>query len=526
MSTVRRRALMFVLLAMGLAWGRPAAAQTDEEFFQTFPLNFSNPGARAQAMGGAFIAVADDASSAVTNPAGLTNLTRQQAYFEYKGLSAPVAKLNSFDSLITGVGPVQAPFKSLPGFVNFARPINDKMTVAVSYHQFLAYQNQFTLDARRIIALSAPVFPEVNANVSFRGDSVSGAIGYTVAPKLKVGGAVSWNRLDASVDAVRNNRPVQSGGSFFNSFTPTDPWCGTSATATGGVTVNPCSATQLAANIPSTEIHDSPTAIGATGGVLIQAAESLSIGAVFAYEPRFNVTENVKANQSYPGISDKTWKFPFNMPSHVGGGLAWRLNDRTLAAFDSVWVQYSSLVTNNKDAIVVFRDPASYTSVNIRCAPQNTNCLTTELATVSNGVDLHGGVEYEILTAPTPLFIRYGMERLAPHVITAGSCPPGAPTDVPLPLRVANFNDPVTQQRLGLDCTLQSQLYAGVTGTVGLSSATAGADNPDAINLAKAELGFSLGAGLVIGPKAQLDFAFVHTTYHRSDFIASMAVRF
>src|SRR5438094_4826354 len=95
MNTAGRRALVMAALAIGLCWSRPASAQTDEEFFQTFPLNFSNPGARAQAMGGAFIAVADDASSAVTNPAGLANLTRQQAYFEYKGLNAPVAKLNT-----------------------------------------------------------------------------------------------------------------------------------------------------------------------------------------------------------------------------------------------------------------------------------------------------------------------------------------------------------------------------------------------------------------------------------------------
>src|SRR5712691_10607546 len=126
MTSAGRRALVFAVLAMGLCWSRPASAQTDEEYFQTFPLNFSNPGARAQAMGGSFIAIADDASAAVTNPAGLANLTRQQAYFEYKGLNAPVAKLNTFASLTNGVGPLSAPFESIPGFVNFARPINDK----------------------------------------------------------------------------------------------------------------------------------------------------------------------------------------------------------------------------------------------------------------------------------------------------------------------------------------------------------------------------------------------------------------
>src|SRR5258707_7958905 len=106
MTFVGRRALVFAVLAMGLCWSRPASAQTDEEYFQTFPLNFSNPGARAQAMGGAFIAIADDASAAVTNPAGLANLTKQQAYFEYKGFNAPVAKLNTFGSLIDGTGTV------------------------------------------------------------------------------------------------------------------------------------------------------------------------------------------------------------------------------------------------------------------------------------------------------------------------------------------------------------------------------------------------------------------------------------
>jgi hypothetical protein len=42
----------------------------------------NTPGARANGMGGAFIAVADDASAAITNPAGLVNLTRPQLYGE------------------------------------------------------------------------------------------------------------------------------------------------------------------------------------------------------------------------------------------------------------------------------------------------------------------------------------------------------------------------------------------------------------------------------------------------------------
>jgi len=45
---------------------------------------FNNPGARANAMGGAFIGLADDATAAYTNPAGLTVLTEPEFSVEYK----------------------------------------------------------------------------------------------------------------------------------------------------------------------------------------------------------------------------------------------------------------------------------------------------------------------------------------------------------------------------------------------------------------------------------------------------------
>ncbi len=46
--------------------------------------DFSSPGARSRGMGGAFVGLADDASSAITNPAGLAQLPRMQIYFEGK----------------------------------------------------------------------------------------------------------------------------------------------------------------------------------------------------------------------------------------------------------------------------------------------------------------------------------------------------------------------------------------------------------------------------------------------------------
>src|SRR5262249_10569582 len=71
-----------LLLAASAA--APAAAVTDEEIFRDFRFNFANPGARALAMGGAFIAIANDATAAQANPARLGVLRRPEVFVEVR----------------------------------------------------------------------------------------------------------------------------------------------------------------------------------------------------------------------------------------------------------------------------------------------------------------------------------------------------------------------------------------------------------------------------------------------------------
>lgn len=73
MSHGGRIACLMVLLGAGLL--RTGWAQTNDDINSGVQFNFSTPGARSLAMGGAFLALADDATAAYTNPAGLTNLT-------------------------------------------------------------------------------------------------------------------------------------------------------------------------------------------------------------------------------------------------------------------------------------------------------------------------------------------------------------------------------------------------------------------------------------------------------------------
>ena len=61
----------------------PAFAQRDLEIPLQF--DFINPGARSLALAGAFIGLADDATAATTNPAGLQRLARPEVSVEGRG---------------------------------------------------------------------------------------------------------------------------------------------------------------------------------------------------------------------------------------------------------------------------------------------------------------------------------------------------------------------------------------------------------------------------------------------------------
>jgi hypothetical protein len=64
-----------------------------------FEFNYSNPGARSLAMGGAFAALADDATAAYTNPAGLSNLARPEFSVEQKWWQEEISFLDSYYEL-------------------------------------------------------------------------------------------------------------------------------------------------------------------------------------------------------------------------------------------------------------------------------------------------------------------------------------------------------------------------------------------------------------------------------------------
>ncbi|HKC24563.1 MAG TPA: hypothetical protein VKF32_07455, partial [Thermoanaerobaculia bacterium] len=56
----------------------PASAQIESALLSKVSFNLSSPGGKSLAMGGAFTAIADDATAALANPAGLGLLSSVQ----------------------------------------------------------------------------------------------------------------------------------------------------------------------------------------------------------------------------------------------------------------------------------------------------------------------------------------------------------------------------------------------------------------------------------------------------------------
>jgi long-chain fatty acid transport protein len=75
----------FIVAAVLLGLPGESAAQTNSEVNAGIQFDFPLPGARSLGMAGAFVAVADDATAAVANPAGLSNLARPEVSGEVRG---------------------------------------------------------------------------------------------------------------------------------------------------------------------------------------------------------------------------------------------------------------------------------------------------------------------------------------------------------------------------------------------------------------------------------------------------------
>ncbi len=146
-----------LLLAIAII-ALPASAQNvDIEALSGLQFNFGNPGARSLGMGGAFLGLADDASAAEANPAGLTILRKPEVSIEARNyLEQQLFTTSGTFPDIERTAFTNHSDRVVVSFASAVMPIKDKFTIGAYFHEPLNNEGA---------GVVAPVFDEFTGNL-------------------------------------------------------------------------------------------------------------------------------------------------------------------------------------------------------------------------------------------------------------------------------------------------------------------------------------------------------------------------
>lgn len=349
------------LCTMGLALQAHAGELPNTEDLQGMQFNFSTPGARSLAMGGAFLARADDATAAFTNPAGLTNLFGSEISAEYRD--------NDFSSQHTAGGRYPnvdlADASSGTSGLSFASYVNpgEKWVFALYYHQLMDFETNF--DVGKIFYPdffddSVFAFPTQNMlDVDISSFGVSTAFRLSDAVSLGVG--LSYYQFDMNGVTTR-----------FNDTPPSS--------------VN---------NVQEQSGDDEDYSF--TFGATFRLSEKLALGAVYRSAPEFDAEHFLLRD----GQVDYSRAFTFSVPDLWGVGLSFQPTDALTINLDMNRVSYSELTDN---IFWAFSDDPTAEEAN----------AIAKLG-IDDGTQYHLGAEYVLSSLPVAL--RAGLWHDPAHAI-------------------------------------------------------------------------------------------------------------
>lgn len=315
-----------------VALGVPATAQEVNA-----PPNVVGSGARALGMGSAFIAVADDATAASWNPAGLTQLEAPEisAVLSYKFNNE---RFNS-THFVDPDGPYHIGIEDLNYFsmvypIPYA-PWGRNLVISLNYQHLYDFDRDIDFTARGSIP-AGPVFnTKVHIDYEQSGSlsTISPAFGFEVTDRLALG--ITMNIWDSSLLPnnewkSRNVRRINAG------------LVGGSQTFTTGVVEE-----------DFTDFHGR----NYTFGFLYKPTERLSIGGV--YHTKFSANlKYERVTRTFPWQPQSVDKSNMRMefPAAQGLGVAYRFpNDKLTMSFDVTRREWD-------DFVQIYRRPSGVSS--------------------------------------------------------------------------------------------------------------------------------------------------------------------
>lgn len=465
--------LLTVLIGLGLAQGAlaqsrngqgPANCSLDSNGnlvcasvgIGSIPFDLLPPGARALGIGGAFTAIADDATASEANPAGLAQLTRPEISLHGRRTSFDLREFNG-DATYADTYNGQ-PTSPIPRFLK----INDD-TNAVSFASFVYpfengalsvyYQNTGKIDGSvhntAEFTPSYDLFDFTNrTDVNSEAVGVSGA--YRINDLFAVGGSLRYARLDV--------KSIQT--SIVNNFFDFEIQPNGTINTTG--ITDELSITRA--------INDSDNDVTFNLGVLVNPGGRFSFGVTYKDGGSYRLRQDTLADLSLivPNLNinvqrsaTATLRTKVNLPDTINFGVAFRPTDQWLMSLDAHYVRYHELPPL-PSASLLFGNPAP--GATAMTGPGGTSVVTP--LRLSDALTWHFGVERAFVFDKGMML---GLNTLA--------------------LRAGVFNEKDT----------------GGYGLLGVDRATLARSDIDGINTSDTH--YTVGIGSTFGQHVQVDLA-------------------
>jgi long-subunit fatty acid transport protein len=385
-----------VAFLLAAAYASSATAQSNLQVPVQF--DFLDPGARSLALGGTFTPLADDATAAATNPAGLVQLSRPEISFELRSRRVETSYLNGgrLSGSLTGLGidtiagPVYASTVDTglsPAYVSFVYP-RRRFSVAAYRRQLVVVDQRF--ERNGVLGLfTTPQGVRQDAReppqrVARKVDIVTygASVGYRVKDWVSVGGGLSLSSFSFHEASTR----FATVGIDLISTDPVHPSVygqpDFTRLASGGFSSR--------REVLSPQIDGDDIGVTLDLGIQVKLHRIVTGGAAFRRGPRFGFQLTIPGQGATAGT--------FAVPDKFSIGAAVRPRDDLTLLADYSRVHYSSLRNSFVSTIV---GPEGH--------PQQ--------FTIKDGNEAHAGIEYILTALPGAPALRLGLWRDPAHGI-------------------------------------------------------------------------------------------------------------
>ena len=297
-----------VFTAWMFIFASSAAAQTNERLYEDLDFRFVTPGARAIAMGKTFVGLADDATAAYSNPAGLSNLLEQEISFE---LNTNQIKHHRFVPSETGETQVFGERVYTPSFFSYAVPVSN-FTLSAFRNVVQDYEEQFEFSGRFIPAIGRRengAFGDMNISAVNYGAGGS----YLLSRFLSIGGSIIVSHLD-----------IDTHGGTGNPDNPRN----------------------------HTDTVGSDAATSFILGVLIKPTPVISMGVVYNRKSIFHLETTLHGQYllrqgDIIRFHNRVVPIDYVIPDRIAFGGSWKVRQNITISADIAGIRYSQQITGN-----------------------------------------------------------------------------------------------------------------------------------------------------------------------------------